>query len=46
MKMEGVSEKQVYKPLEVFVQLVSLFDLCGFVLKVGSEFWIRIQVKV
>ena len=46
MKMEGVSEKQIYKPLEVFIQLVSLFDLCGFVLKVGSEFWIQIQVKV
>ena len=46
VKMEGVSEKQIYKPLEVFVQLISLFDLCGFVLKVGSRFWIRIQVKV
>ena len=41
-----MSEKQIYKPLEVFMRLVSLFDLYGFELKIGSMSWIRIQVKV
>ena len=46
MKMEGMSEKQIYKPLEVFIRLASLFDLYEFGEKIGSLFWIRIQVKV
>ena len=38
VKMEGVSEKQIYKPLEVFIQLASLFDLYEF----GREDWILV----
>ena len=36
--MEGVSEKQIYKPLEVFIWLASLLDLYGFAMKGGSSF--------
>ena len=46
IKMEDKCEKQIYKPLEVFKRLVSLFDLDEFGEKIGSLFWIRIQVKV
>ena len=38
MKMGGESEKQIYKPLEVFMWLASLFDLYGFAMKGGSSF--------
>ena len=36
MKMEGKCEKQIYKPLEVFIWLASLFDLYEFGEKIGS----------
>ena len=32
--MEGKCEKQIYKPLEVFMRLVSLFDLDELVVKI------------
>ena len=38
MKMEGKCEKQIYKPLEVFIRLASLFDLNEF----GGENWILV----
>ena len=45
MKMEDVSEKQVYNHWKCKCDWHHCLT-CGFVFKVGSDFWIQIQVKV